>query len=171
MNAPIEVVTAKGRNSFAEPSGQNRYLDAHVARLLNSFRHWTGRELIGPHASREAPAKELFYAPFAVLSHDTGPEPILNYGNQTALRLFGLTWDEIIVMPSRLTAQAPAQAERAELLARVSKQGFTDDYRGVRITKSGRRFLLERATVWNLLDESGAFYGQAATFSEWTFLD
>ena len=74
-------------------------------------------------------------------------------------------------MPSRLTAQALEQDERARLLSQVSEQGYIGDYRGIRITKAGRRFLIERATVWNLLDESGAFYGQAATFSEWRFLD
>ena len=157
-------------NNFGEPSTQNRYLAAHVARLLSSFRHWVGKDLIAPGPSEEIQARELFYAPFAVLSHDTAVEPILNYANQTALRLFDLSWDELIVMPSRLTAQAPAQAERARLLARVSEQGFIDDYRGVRITKSGRRFLIERATVWNVLHENGTPYGQAATFSEWRFL-
>jgi hypothetical protein len=157
--------------SFAEPNPQNRYLDCHVARLLSSFRHWIGKDLIEPGTSRETTARALFYAPFAVLSHDAARDPILNYANQTALQLFDLGWEDLIAMPSRLTAEAPAQAERARLLAQVSEQGFIDDYRGVRITKSGRRFLIERATVWNLLDETGALYGQAATFGEWTFLD
>jgi hypothetical protein len=41
----------------------------------------------------------------------------------------------------------------------------------VRVSKSGRRFLIDRATVWNLLDDSGAHYGQAATFSAWKFIE
>jgi hypothetical protein len=61
--------------------------------------------------------------------------------------------------------------ERARLLDRVSQQGYIDDYRGVRISKTGRRFMIEQATVWNLLDENGAPYGQAATFSQWRYLD
>jgi hypothetical protein len=158
-------------NNLLEPNAANHYLDAHVARLLTSFRHWTGTDLIEPSLSPEAQARELFYAPFAILSHDTAPDPILNYANQTGLRLFGLTWDELITMPSRLTAQAPEQAERMRLLTRVREQGYIDDYRGVRIAKNGRRFLIERATVWNLFDENGGRYGQAATFKEWQFLD
>jgi hypothetical protein len=90
---------------------------------------------------------------------------------QTPLRLFDLSWEELTVMPSRLTAEAPAQADRARLLAQVSRRGFTDDYCGIRIARNGRRFLLERATVWNLIDENGAPYGQATTFSEWRFID
>jgi hypothetical protein len=57
------------------------------------------------------------------------------------------------------------------LLSEVSSRGYINDYRGVRVAKNGRRFLIERATVWNLLDESGAPYGQAATFNEWRYLD
>ena len=158
-------------NNLLEPNAANHYLEAHVARLLTSFRHWTGKDLIGPSRSPEAQARELFYAPFAILSHDTAPDPILNYANQTGLRLFGLTWDELITRPSRLTAQAPEQAERMRLLTQVCEQGYIDDYRGVRIAKNGRRFLIERATVWNLFDENGGRYGQAATFKEGQFLD
>ncbi len=161
----------KAKINLGAPSAQNRYLGAHAACLLTSFRHWTGKDLIGPSLSPEAQARELFNAPFAILSHDTAPDPVLNYANQTGLRLFGLNWDELITMPSRLTAQVLEQAERARLLSQVSARGYIDDYRGIRIAKSGRRFLVERATVWNLLDESGGFYGQAATFSEWRFLD
>ena len=102
-----------------------------------------------------------------VLSHDTAPDPILTYGNQTALNLFALSWEEFIRMPSRLTAEAPNQAERARLLAEVAVRGFIDDYSGVRIARTGQRFLIEQATVWNLLDDQGRRCGQAATFREW----
>ncbi|MGH7798023.1 MAG: MEKHLA domain-containing protein [Candidatus Binatia bacterium] len=155
----------------SQPSALNRYLDRHVARLLASLRHFTGRNLVEPSLSPEEQARELFNAPFAVLSHDTATDPILNYGNRTGLQLFELSWKELTVMPSRLTAEAPERAERGRLLSEVSSRGYIDDYRGVRVAKNGRRFLIERATVWNLLDESGAPYGQAATFSEWRYLD
>lgn len=113
----------------------------------------------------------MFHAPFAVLSHDGANDPLLNYGNLAGLQLFELTWEELTATPSRQTAAAVHQDERARLLAAVSRLGFVDDYRGVRVAKSGRRFLIEKATVWNLLDEDGAPCGQAATFSAWRFLD
>ena len=40
-------------------------------------------------------------------------------------------------------------------------------YRGVRIAKSGRRFIMEDGVVWELIDTHGARHGQAATFSSW----
>ena len=154
-----------------EPSERNRYLAEHVARLLESLRRWTGRNLVEPGQTVPDQARALFYAPFVVLSHNTDAQPILNYANRVGLKLFEFTWKELIKLPSRHTAEPIHQVERARLLATVARQGFIDDYCGVRITKSGRRFVIEQATVWNLNDEKGAPYGQAATFSSWRFLD
>ena len=74
-------------------------------------------------------------------------------------------------MPSRYTAEAPDRAERARLLAEVATRGFIDDYAGVRIARTGNRFQIARATVWNLTDETGRRCGQAATFREWRSLE
>jgi len=56
------------------------------------------------------------------------------------------------------------------LLAQVTEHGFIDDYSGIRISKSGRRFRIGRATVWNLVTERGEPCGQAATFDRWNYL-
>ena len=53
------------------------------------------------------------------------------------------------------------------MLHQADEHGFIADYEGVRISKTGRRFLVKQATVWNVLDERGAKQGQAATFSDW----
>ena len=155
---------------MSEPCEQNHYLTDHVQRLLLSLRHWTGRNLVRSELPLEQ-ARELFYAPYVVLSHDDRADPVLSYANQAGLNLFALTWEELVNMPSRRTAETMHRSEREILLAAVSRQGFIDDYRGIRISKNGRRFLIDQATVWNLLDEKGARCGQAATFSQWGFLD
>ncbi len=152
------------------PSPANSYRVEHAERLRRAFHALTGRDLIEPALSPEAAAEALFHAPFVVLSHDADPDPILTYGNRKALELFELSWEELIQMPSRLTAEAPNRAERARLLAQVAALGFIDDYAGVRISRTGRRFLIERATVWNLTDEQGRRCGQAATFREWRYV-
>jgi len=142
----------------------------HVQRLLDSYRHWTGRELVPAGKAPEERVEALFYQPFVVLSHGTQEDPILNYGNQAALALWEMTWEEFTSMPSSLTAEPMNRAERARLLSRVASLGYINDYRGVRISKSGRRFLVEQATVWNILDTDGRYIGQAATFDHWTYL-
>ena len=149
------------------PCPANRYQVNHAERLRQTFHALTGRDLIDPAFSPEAAAEALFHAPFVVLSHNTAPDPILTYGNRAALELFALTWEELIQMPSRWTAEAPNRAERARLLAEVTARGFIDNYSGVRIARTGQRFLIEQATVWNLTDAEGRPCGQAATFREW----
>ena len=94
----------------------------------------------------------------------------MNYGNATALSLWEMTWEELTATPSRLTAEAPNREERARLLAAVTKNGFIDDYSGIRISQTGRRFRIQQATVWNLLGPDDKHYGQAAMFSHWEFI-
>ncbi len=137
-------------------------------RLLDSFRHWTGRDLLDRSGSIEEQAEALFTAPVVVVSHGTEADPILNYGNQAALDLWEMTWERLIGMPSRHTAEPVDRQERARMLRLVEQQGYYDRYRGVRISSTGRRFLVEGATVWNVIDEQNRRIGQAATFSQWT---
>ena len=94
----------------------------------------------------------------------------MNYGNRAALALWEMSWDEFTRTPSRLTAEAPNREERARLLAAVTARGFIDDYSGVRISKTGRRFKISQATVWNLVAADGTPCGQAAMFAQWEFL-
>jgi hypothetical protein len=143
---------------------------AHTARLACSLRHWTGRELMPGVVVPAELARAVFEAPFVVVSHGTEADPVLNYGNRAALTLWEMSWEELTCTPSRLTAEAPSREERARLLETVTRRGFIDDYSGVRISKTGRRFRISRATVWNLLTEDGRPYGQAAMFDRWEFL-
>ena len=112
----------------------------------------------------------LFAAPFALVSHGVEADPIFNFGNQVALSLFELTWEQFTALPSRESAEPVNQAERQRLLEQVTQNGYISDYRGVRISATGKRFLIEDATVWNLVDELGRYRGQAAMFDKWSFL-
>ncbi|WP_426314063.1 MEKHLA domain-containing protein [Methylobacterium fujisawaense] len=105
-------------------------------------------------------------APFAVLAHDGGADPRFVYGNRAAQACFGYAWDELIGLPSRLSAEAPERAARQSLLDAVTRDGFSGGYRGLRIAKDGRRFWIDQAVVWQL-DRDGTNMGQAATFSAW----
>ena len=137
---------------------------------MKSYLRWTGCELIPPASSHHERAKTVFDQPFVVLSHGTQADPILNYGNKAALDLWELTWEDFTKMPSRLTAEPVNREDRERLLKKVRQNGFIDTYSGVRITGSGRRFLIERGTVWNIMDEKNRYAGQAATFSKWKYI-
>lgn len=139
--------------------------------LLESFHRWTGHELIERAGSPEDRARALFFAPCVVVSHGTEADPILNYGNKTALELWETDWGLFTRTPSRLTAEPMNRAERERMLARAAARGWIDDYRGVRISMTGRRFLVEHAIVWTVVDDEGTRRGQAATFARWSFLE
>ena len=72
--------------------------------------------------------KWLLVAPAALLMHGKEADPVFCYANRTAQGLWGLTWDEFIRLPSRLSVEPLVQAERGQLLARVRAHGFIDDY-------------------------------------------
>ena len=157
---PSNVRCAHVTNMTPEPAPENAYWPAHAALLLHSYQHWTGRALLVDDTTAHA----LYHAPFAVLSHDAAPDPCFTYANLVAQAAFEMLWSEIIGLPSRHSAEPPAQTERAHLLERVATQGYISDYSGVRITRSGKRFLIQQATVWNLQDPQGKRLGQAACF-------
>lgn len=136
--------------------------------LTASYQRLTGRPLLDPTLA-EAEAMRCLYedAPFCVLAHDTAESPVFVYANRTAQRCFGYDWDEFTRLESRLSAEAPNRNERQRLLDAVQRDGFADGYRGLRIARDGRRFWIEDVTVWNLIDEDGAYHGQAATYRHW----
>ncbi len=159
--------------ALSSPGLGNGYQPGQAVLLLSAYRELTGRELL-PFLPVELPplaaARELYFAPFAVLSHDAGEDPVFTYANLTAQILFAMPWREIVGLPSRYSAEPLVREERQRFLEAVSRQGYIDDYRGVRIGRDGSRFEIARATVWNLPGSGSNPVGQAACFSEWTLL-
>ncbi len=141
--------------------------DARLPLIVSSLKRLTGRQLLARGAD---PVQGLWLASAAIVAHGIQADPVFFFGNRTALDLFETTPGAFAVLPSRLSAEPGLRAERAVLMARVARDGYTDAYSGVRISAKGRRFRIRQATVWNLLDEEGAVHGQAAMFAHWTLL-
>lgn len=142
-------------------------LAADCRRIADSFRRLLGRPLV---EATEDLVKALWEAPRVIVAHRSGPDPVFFYGNRLALDLFEMDWAAFTQLPSRLSAEPLVRDERARLLARVARDGYIDDYAGVRISRTGRRFRIEQAIVWNLIDDAGAPCGQAASFDRWQML-
>lgn len=163
MNTPTPT-----HPSIPPPSEQD------IARwIVESYRHWTGRWLLPEEICNQGDAEvaaALNDLPAVVVSHDSRPDPVFQYGNRTALDLFELSRDAFLQLPSRFSAEPGERDAREAVLQEVSEHGFSDHYSGVRVSSTGKRFRIEQATLWNLLDAHGGFRGQAATFSEWTLL-
>ncbi len=153
---------------FNDPPLDSTFLVPHSLRLLASYRRWLGHDLIAPLPDSVATARALFHASQVVVSARADLDQTLNYGNAAALRLWESDWASFTCTPSRETAEPLHREAREELLARVRANGFIDDYSGVRISRNGRRFRIEAAVVWNVIDEAGNYLGQAAAFERWT---
>jgi PAS domain S-box-containing protein len=140
---------------------------AFAALLAESHAKVVGEPLVPKGMSGGATADWLYDAPFGLLAHDTSADPLFVYANRTAQEHFGYTWDEFVGLPSRLSAGGQAREERRVFMDSVRRRGYVANYRGPRIAKSGRRFWIEDATVWNLLGSESELVGQAAVIRNW----
>jgi hypothetical protein len=166
-NLSIAVNSPPDKNgcaSISDAKSWGMHLVRHTQLLLDNYARYFGEDLIarGPDA-----VERLMAAPFVVLSHGTAADPIFNYGNLAAQKLFELDWAQLTALPSRHSAETLHQAEREALLREVETQGYSNNYRGIRVSATGKRFQIEAARVWMLLDAEGVTVGQAASFSKW----
>ncbi|MBK6958477.1 MAG: MEKHLA domain-containing protein [Nitrosomonas sp.] len=138
--------------------------------LLDSYAHWVKQELIQRNGTPLEQAKRLFNSAFVVASHGVENNPLLNYGNQAALNLWAMDWQQFTQTPSRLTAEPVNREKRARMLEQARTQGYISDYCGVRISSTGKRFLVDQAIIWNIHKPDGIAIGQGATFSSWKYL-
>ncbi len=139
--------------------------DERLALIADSHLRLTGRALVVPSGDLRA---ALWKARTVIVAHGTESDPVFFYGNRQALDLFEMEWAAFVQMPSRLSAEPLLREERSRVLDRVGRDGFISDYAGIRISSSGKRFRIERAVVWNLIDACGMCHGQAAAFDHWT---
>ena len=139
-----------------------------IARIADSYLRLTGRALVPDGAE---PLQALWQAPQVIVAHGTEDDPLFFFGNRAALVRFETSLEAFLGSPSRFSAEEPVREERQALFDRVSRDGFIDDYAGVRISARHRRFRIEAATVWTLFDARGTVHGQAAAFDMWTELD
>lgn len=133
-----------------------------IALIASSYRRLLGRDLV---PLSDDPVAALWDAPLALVAHGVQADPVFFFGNRAALAAFDASIDQFTAMPSRFSAESPLREERQALLDRVTADGFIDDYRGIRISTTGRRFEIAGAVVWNLVDEAGVRRGQAAAFA------
>ena len=138
--------------------------------MSESYQRLLGQNLIDSVETPEQLAKALFHAPFVLVSHGTEADPIFNYGNQTALQLWSLSWDEFTKTTSASTTEPIEREDRAAMLKQAAEQGYIDNYQGIRIAHTGKKFMIKQVKLWNLTDELGQKCGQAATFAHWTWL-
>ncbi|HHY6929750.1 TPA: MEKHLA domain-containing protein [Burkholderia ambifaria] len=143
-------------------------IDVHFFRILaDSYQRLLHKSLVPAGMGTSEAATWLYEeAPFGILAHDVAADPVFIYGNKRAQTIFGYDWEELTALPSRFSAEPMERSERQSFLEKVARDGFVSGYRGIRITKSGTRFWIDHATVWQLTDSAGNHCGQAAMIPE-----
>ena len=99
--------------------------------LLQSHQRAFSRPLIAsakPGQSKGLLCQNLFACGFPVLAHGTEQDPKLSYANAAALQLWETRWNELIDMPSRLTAPNSERAERNNALGQAKRLDAVHNY-------------------------------------------
>ncbi|MBB6368569.1 MEKHLA domain-containing protein [Xanthomonas sp. PPL568] len=135
-----------------------------LARIDDCYRALSGHDLYCPDAIADRYHWLHAQAPYAILAHDASADPVFFYANRCALRCFKYSEDEMLALPSRLSAAPANRAERQRLLDAVAQRGIADGYSGQRVDKQGNRFVIHDGEVWQLGFGSSAGWGQAALF-------
>jgi hypothetical protein len=151
-------------------SGERSFADLRYDRAFFDLLTGSYARLLGMPLVPDGTSADWLYegAPFAVVAHNTDADPLFVYANRRAQACFEYSWEGFVGLPSRLSAEAPSRGDREHVLQEVTRHGYVRGYRGIRISKSGRRFWIEDGVVWQLIDADGVNRGQAATFASWT---
>ena len=155
---------------LAAPVHENNYQAAFIRRVIDSFARATGKSLI--HQSGidpEAPGRSAWLGNFALLTHRGDPGATLNYGNAFALRLWEYDWNSFVSTPSAATAPEEASESRDAAMKKVALDNFVSGYSGARISRTGRRFLIQDVTIWRLMDDAGGSFGVGAFFRRYRY--
>jgi len=152
------------------PSSENSYLKDYVYLITSSLKKLANIEIVDFSLSLEDQAKQAFNSNYVLLAHNGANEPIFNYANKTALKLFEMSWEEFTTMPSKYSAESDERGKREQFLADVAENGYSKNYSGIRISKSGRRFEIRNVILWNVYDSENNRIGQAAVFDEYNYL-
>ena len=135
-----------------------------IRELLDSYAVRVGHELIPRTGDDLEDARRLDALEAVVLAHDGAADPVFTYANEAAAALWKTTVDQLIGLPSRLSAAPEHRDARASALGAALATGVVRDYSGERQALDGSRFMIHNATLWTFVKSPG----QAATFTAWS---
>ena len=135
-----------------------------IERIEICYKMMSGRPLPGPDRITDREWWLHYTAPYSILAHNGGADPHFIYANEFALRCFKYSREEMLSLPSRLSAAAPDQQERQKMLSGLASKGIVHGYSGVRVTRQGASFSIHNGVIWQLKNDDGTLWGQAAFF-------
>lgn len=143
-------------NSFSER--------ALIERIEASYQKITGQPLPSPQQYSDRIWWLHHEAPYSILAHAGGPDPVFIYANQCALQCFQYSREQILQLPSRLSAATLDQQARQVILDSLAIKGIVQGYTGMRVNSKGEFFPIYDCEIWQLKDDADVLWGQAALF-------
>lgn len=138
--------------------------------ILDSHHDRVGVELLERSGDPAEDARRLRDLEAIVLSHDGGADPAFVYANHAAAALWRMSIEDLVGMPSRLSAPPEQRESRATMLADAASSGVLHGYAGERVASDGTRFVIAGATLWTV-DGYPDRPGQAVVFRDWRAVD
>ncbi|WHU90606.1 MEKHLA domain-containing protein [Pantoea agglomerans] len=142
---------------------QNNQLNV-LKKIDLCYRDVSGKYLYSPNGVHDRYVWLDQEAPYSILAHDSEQDPVFMYANHCALQCFKYCREDILRLPSRLSASPSDRAERQKLLESVAFEGIATGYTGPRIDSMGQIFTIYNGEIWQLRDENNIVWGQAALF-------
>jgi hypothetical protein len=139
----------------------------NLKKIDQCYKQLTGQGLFCPEEVEDRYQWLHNEAPYSILAHGRGPDPVFFYANQCTLNCFKYSPEEMVQLPSRLSAGPMDRAERQLLLDTVTRDGIAKILQGPRVDKFGETFIINDVEVWQLGFNTDDVWGQAALF--WPF--
>ncbi len=140
--------------------------DTLIRQINDCYYRLSGQPLYAPPTIADVDQWLHHEAPYGILAHNADADPRFIYANRQALASFKYSPEEILAVPSRLSASEIDRPERQRMLEIVLRDGIVHNYSGPRVDKFGNSFQIYDGVVWQLRNPDGEVWGQAALF--WT---
>ena len=127
---------------------QEPNIEQHVTLLVESYERICKKAFPIPLTSTSLAFDVYHTTDFTVVSHGLEKDPIFNFANLAAQKLWKMDWNEFTSLPSRYSAKADKVEKREALLQEALTKGYIDNYEGIRIDKTGKEFSIAGVTLW-----------------------
>lgn len=150
---------------YSKPDVGNGFQRNHMNLMRNNLVRAGGVDIFNFSKAGVEAAERMFHAPFALFSYGNEEEPIYNYANLTALKLFDISWEDLTQTRIQDSFEAEEWKKHLGIMNQVQEKGALPNYCSSRKIKTGKSFHFKKGIIWSLKDEYLTHTGQAVVFT------
>lgn len=149
------------------PWAENSIIE-YSKRLTDSYFFGTKKALIESDADQRENSFFLYHAPFILISHGPGTNPVINYANSKAQMLLGMPWEELINTSSGYLSKLDENNQALPGFADTGKDECISNYSTTLIAGAEHlRFKIKDSRLWRVMNDRKMCIGQAIMFVDW----